>query len=49
MLGSIPYYFALALLGHTLKLPFWVLISAAALVVFGVLVDRLRRGAKPAP
>lgn len=49
LLGSIPYYFALALLGHTLKLPFWVLISAAALVVLGVLVDRLRRGAKPAP
>ena len=49
LLGSIPYYFALALLGHTLKLPTWALIIAAALVVLGVLVDRIRRKAKPAP
>ena len=47
LLGSIPYYFALALLGHTLKLPAWVLIVAAALVVLGVLVDRIRRNARP--
>ncbi len=49
LLGSIPYYFALALLGHTLKLPIWVLLGAAGLVVLGVLVDRLRRTRRPAP
>lgn len=49
LLGSIPYYFALALLGHTLKLPVWVLVIGAALILFGVLVDRIRRNARPAP
>lgn len=49
LLGSIPYYFALALVGHALKLPTWVLITATALVVFAVLVDRIRRNAKPSP
>ena len=47
LIGSIPYYFALALLGHTLKLPTWVLFAAAGLVVFGVLIDRIRRSAGP--
>lgn len=49
LIGSIPYYFLLALVGHALKLPAWVLIVAAALIVFGVLIDRLRRNSKPAP
>ena len=49
LIGSIPYYFLLAVVGHTLKLPVWVLIVAAALIVFGVLIDRLRRNSKPAP
>jgi membrane protein YqaA with SNARE-associated domain len=49
LLGSIPYYFALALVGHSLKFPTWILIAAAALIALAVLVDRLRRGAKPAP
>ena len=49
LLGSIPYYFALALVGHALKIPAWILITAAALVVLAVLVDRLRRKVKPAP
>ncbi len=49
LLGSIPYYFALALLGHSLKLPTWLLIAAAALIVFGVLIDRIRRNASSGP
>ena len=49
LIGSVPYYFALALLGHTLKLPTWVLLTAAGLIVFGVLVDRVRRNSKPKP
>ena len=46
LLGSIPYYFALALLGHTVKLPTWLLVTAAALIVFGVLIDRVRRNVR---
>jgi len=49
LLGSVPYYYALALVGHTLKLPLWLLLGAAALVVLAVLVDRIRRNAKRAP
>jgi uncharacterized membrane protein YdjX (TVP38/TMEM64 family) len=48
-LGSMPYFYALALIGSKLKIPVPILIGAAALVVAGVVVDRLRRrGAKPA-
>jgi len=46
LIGSIPYYFALALLGHTVKLPTWLLVTAAALIVFGVLIDRVRRNVR---
>ena len=46
LLGSIPYYFALALVGHALKLPTWLVLGAAALVVIGILVDRIRRDSK---
>ena len=49
LLGSIPYYFALALIGHAFKLPTWVFITAAALIVLGVLVDRIRRNSRPRP
>lgn len=49
LIGSIPYYFALALLGHTFRLPTWTLITAASLIVFGVLVDRIRRNNRPGP
>ena len=46
LLGSVPYYFALALVGHALKLPTWLVFGAAALIVIGILVDRIRRDSK---
>jgi len=50
LLGTIPYFWVLALIGHKFEIPTWMLIGAFALVVVGVIVDRLfRRGrAKPA-
>jgi uncharacterized membrane protein YdjX (TVP38/TMEM64 family) len=42
--GSLPYYFALALVGSKVAIPVWVLVAAAALIVIGVLIDRWRRG-----
>jgi uncharacterized membrane protein YdjX (TVP38/TMEM64 family) len=47
-LGSIPYYWALALLGRAFKFPWWVLGAAAALFVVGIGVDALRRRRKAA-
>lgn len=42
-LGALPYYFALALLGRTLRIPTWILVSAAVVLGVAVLVDRFRR------
>lgn len=48
-LGALPYYFALALLGKTFKIPTWILIAASAAIVAGFLFDRWRkRGSAPA-
>jgi uncharacterized membrane protein YdjX (TVP38/TMEM64 family) len=43
LLGALPYYFALAWLGHQFKIPLGVLLGATAAVVIGVLLDRWRR------
>ena len=45
LIGSVPYYYVLALVGHAIKLPTAWLLAAAAAVVLGVLVDHLRRNA----
>ena len=42
-LGAIPYYYALALVGQVVKIPGWVLILAAAVLVVGVILDQVRR------
>ena len=42
-LGAIPYYFLLALAGSKLKIPGWVLLVAAAVLLLGVGFDYLRR------
>src|SRR5438477_2723317 len=42
LLGSLPYFYVLALLGHDIRIPTWVLIAAAVAIVIGVLIDRLR-------
>ena len=49
-LGAIPYYFLLALAGSKFKIPGWVLVVAAVVLVAGFGIDRWRRGraeAKP--
>lgn len=45
-LGSLPYYFALAVVGSKVKIPITLLIAASALVAVGILIDRLRRRRK---
>jgi uncharacterized membrane protein YdjX (TVP38/TMEM64 family) len=44
LLGALPYYFALAWIGHAYRFPLWAVGAVAALFVLGLLVDRLRRG-----
>jgi membrane protein YqaA with SNARE-associated domain len=46
-LGALPYYFALALLGRTFKIPGWILVAAAAAVALGFAIDRWRRRGAP--
>jgi uncharacterized membrane protein YdjX (TVP38/TMEM64 family) len=41
-LGSIPYFYVLALLGHHFEIPNWVLFALLGLVVAGIVVDRVR-------
>ena len=42
LLGSLPYFYVLALLGRQFHVPNWILIAAGAAIVLGLLVDRLR-------
>jgi uncharacterized membrane protein YdjX (TVP38/TMEM64 family) len=44
LLGSLPYYFALALLGRAVRFPLWIIAVLAGVFALGVLVDALRRG-----
>jgi uncharacterized membrane protein YdjX (TVP38/TMEM64 family) len=41
--GSLPYYYALALIGSKVHIPVWMLVGAVGLVGLAVLVDRWRR------
>ena len=43
LLGTIPYFFVLALIGRQFKIPAWALLAALGVVLLGVLVDFLRR------
>lgn len=45
-LGALPYYWLLAALGHTFRIPSWVLFGALAAIAAGVLVDRALRARK---
>lgn len=49
LLGALPYFYVLALLGHEFRLPGWMLLAAIALIAAGFGIDRLRvaRRAKP--
>jgi len=42
LLGALPYFYALALLGRAFHVPNWVLIAAVAVIVLGVVIDRMR-------
>jgi len=44
LLGSLPYYYALALVGHVFHIPFWLLAGGVGVVLIAILLDRLRRG-----
>ena len=46
-LGALPYYFALAYVGHRVKIPAAVLFGATALIGLGLLLDRWRRSRRP--
>jgi len=47
-LGALPYFYVLALVGRNVRIPTWVLIAAALLIVIGIGVDRWRRARKGA-
>jgi uncharacterized membrane protein YdjX (TVP38/TMEM64 family) len=43
LLGALPYYFALALLGKRLHFPTWLLVALVAVVIMAFVIERLRR------
>lgn len=47
-LGSVPYYWALALLGRAFRFPWWVLVAAGLIFVVGFGVDWWRKRRKAA-
>jgi len=48
LLGTIPYFWVLALIGRKFEIPTPLLLGAFGLILVGVLIDRLRRRS-PAP
>lgn len=48
-LGALPYYFVLALVGHLVKIPLWVLVLLVAAIAGGIVVDLLRRRSRAGP
>jgi uncharacterized membrane protein YdjX (TVP38/TMEM64 family) len=42
LLGALPYYFALAWIGHEFRLPPWLIVAVAAAFVLALVIDRLR-------
>lgn len=43
LLGALPYYYALAWVGHAVRIPGWALITAALAIVLGWALDQWRR------
>jgi uncharacterized membrane protein YdjX (TVP38/TMEM64 family) len=42
VLGALPYYYALAWIGHEFRLPAWAIAGVAAAFVLALVIDRLR-------
>ncbi len=42
LLGSLPYYYVLALIGHRFEIPLWVVLAAFGVILAGFAVDRWR-------
>ena len=49
LLGALPYFYVLALIGHEFRLPTWIIVTALALIILGFGIDRLRLRAKKQP
>jgi uncharacterized membrane protein YdjX (TVP38/TMEM64 family) len=47
-LGALPYYWVLALAGHKLQVPTWIVVAAMAAIVVGVAADRVWRARRKA-
>jgi len=47
-LGSLPYYFALALAGKAVKIPTWVIVASVVAIVIGFGIDQWRKRRKAA-
>jgi uncharacterized membrane protein YdjX (TVP38/TMEM64 family) len=47
-LGSLPYFWVLALLGREFHVPAWILVAAAVTIALGLAVDHLRQRRRPA-
>jgi uncharacterized membrane protein YdjX (TVP38/TMEM64 family) len=43
LLGALPYYFALSLIGHEVHLPTWSLVLAVVVLALAVVLDRVRQ------
>jgi uncharacterized membrane protein YdjX (TVP38/TMEM64 family) len=48
LLGAMPYYFAIAMLGRLVRFPVWVLVAVFGAIAVAVLVDRVLRARKKA-
>jgi len=48
LLGALPYYYVLALVGQKFRVPTWVVIGSMVVIGLGVGVDRWRRRARGA-
>jgi uncharacterized membrane protein YdjX (TVP38/TMEM64 family) len=47
-LGAMPYYFALALIGHRFHIPTWILVASVGVIVLVFVIDFLRKRARAA-
>ena len=49
LLGSLPYFFVLAMVGRAVKIPGRLLVAAVAVFLLAVALDHLRRRRRRAP